>query len=200
MDRSADRERDFNAFVMSAKGETSTTSFQEWAGGDRVTLAIVFTDVVGSTALGEEVRDETMNEVRRGHFDQSRRLIGQFKGREIKTIGDSFMVAFKSVDLALDYACALQAGTGHDQVRVRAGIHIGSIQVEEDDAFGGTVNFAARVVGAIKGAEIWVSDRAKEDIEQHGASRHRHLSWEEHRDVEMKGFPGRFRLWGVSNC
>ncbi|NTW50270.1 MAG: hypothetical protein HGB19_11190 [Chlorobiales bacterium] len=37
MDKSADRRRDFDAFVMSAKGETNTRSFQEWAGGDRVT-------------------------------------------------------------------------------------------------------------------------------------------------------------------
>ena len=36
------------------------------------------------------------------------------------------------------------------------------MHVEEGDVFGGTVNFAARVVGAIKGAEIWLSDRAKE--------------------------------------
>jgi hypothetical protein len=51
MGKSADRQRDFEAFVMSAKGETSTSSFQDWAKGPRVTLAIVFTDVVGSTAL-----------------------------------------------------------------------------------------------------------------------------------------------------
>ncbi len=50
MDQSADGQRDFDAFVMSAKGETSTKSFQEWAGGEQVTLAIVFTDVVGLTA------------------------------------------------------------------------------------------------------------------------------------------------------
>lgn len=50
MDQSADGQRDFDAFVMSAKGETSTKSFQDWAGGEQVTLAIVFTDVVGSTA------------------------------------------------------------------------------------------------------------------------------------------------------
>jgi len=50
MDKSADGQRDFDAFVMSAKGETSTKSFQDWAGGEQVTLAIVFTDVVGSKA------------------------------------------------------------------------------------------------------------------------------------------------------
>jgi class 3 adenylate cyclase len=156
MDKSADRQRDFDAFVMSAKGETSTRGFQDWAGGERVALAIVFTDVVGSTALGEEIRDEAMNEVRRAHFAQSRKLIGQFKGREIKTIGDSFMAAFKCVDSALDYARALQGITGHPQVQIRAGIHIGPMHVEEGDVFGGTANFAARVVGAIQGAEIWL--------------------------------------------
>ena len=36
MDQSADRQRDFDAFVMSAKGETSTKSFQDWAGGELV--------------------------------------------------------------------------------------------------------------------------------------------------------------------
>ena len=198
MDKSADGQRDFDAFVMSAKGETSTKSFQEWAGGEQVTLAIVFTDVVGSTALGEEIRDEAMNEVRRAHFAQSRRLIGQFQGREIKTIGDSFMAAFKCAGDALDYARALQGNTGHPQVQIRAGIHIGPMRVEEGDVFGGTVNFAARVVGAVKDAEIWLSERAKEDIDRLGAGKHKHLKWERHEGVTMKGFPGKFRLWAVA--
>ena len=183
---------------MSAKGETSTESFLKWAGGERVTLAIVFTDVVGSTALGEEIRDESMNEVRRAHFVQSRKLIAELKGREIKTIGDSFMAAFKSADAALDYACALQERTGHPQVKVRAGIHIGPMQVEEGDVFGGAVNFAARVVGAIKGAEIWLSDRAKEDIAGLGSAKHQRLKWEKHEAVEMKGFSGKFTLWAIA--
>ncbi len=197
MDRSADQRRDFDAFLVSARGETSTKSFQDWAGGERVTLAIVFTDVVGSTALGEEIREEAMGQVRRAHFTQSRKLIEQFKGRVIKTIGDSFMAAFKSVDVALDYALALQADTGDPQVQIRAGVHIGPMQVEEGDVFGGTVNFAARVVGAITGGEIWLSDRAKEDIEGLGAARYKRLEWERHDRVEMKGFRGAFTLWSV---
>ena len=197
MEKSADGQRDFDAFVLSAKGETSTKSFQEWAGGERVTLAIVFTHVVGSTALGEEIRDETMNEVRRAHFARSRRLIGQFQGREIKTIGDSFMAAFRCVGSALDYARALEGNTGDSQVQIRAGIHIGPMHVEAGDVFGGTVNFAARVVGAVKDAEIWLSERAKEDIDRLGAGKHKHLQWERHEGVAMKGFPGKFTLWGV---
>jgi class 3 adenylate cyclase/GTPase SAR1 family protein len=198
MDKSADRHREFDAFVLSAKGETSTKSFLEWAGGPRVTLAIVFTDVVGSTALGAAIRDEAMNEVRRAHFSQSRRLIQKFQGREIKTIGDSFMAAFQSADAALDYARAFQKNTGSSEVQIRVGIHIGPMQVDEDDVFGGTVNFAARVVGAIKGAEIWLSKSAMEDIDQLGAATHKRLKWERHLDVTMKGFPGTFTLWAMS--
>jgi class 3 adenylate cyclase len=197
-EQSADQQRDLDAFVVSAKGETSTRSFQDWAGAEQVTLAIVFTDVVDSTALGEEIRDEAMNEVRRAHFAQSRRLIGQFQGREIKTIGDSFMAAFKSAGAALDYARALQGDTGHPQVRVRAGIHIGPMRVEEGDVFGGTVNFAARVVGAIKDTGIWLSERAKEDIDRVGATNHKGLKWARHEGVAMKGFPGKFTLWSLT--
>ena len=69
------------------------------------------------------------------------------------------------------------------------------MDVEEGDVFGGTVNFAARVVGAIKGAEIRLSDRAKEDNDRLGAKQHRHVKWKRHDRATMKGFPGRFRLW-----
>jgi len=187
-----------DAFVASAKGATSSKSFQDWAGGERVTLAIVFTDVVGSTALGGEIRDEAMNEVRRAHFAQSRKLINRFKGREIKTIGDSFMAAFKNADAALDYALALQRDTGHPQVQIRAGIHIGPMQVEAGDVFGGTVDFAARVVGAVGGAEIWLSERAKEDIDSLGKKGYMNLRWDKHPDVTLKGFPGKFTLWSAA--
>ncbi len=195
--QSIGRAHDFDAFVNSAKHETNTVGFLAWAGGDRVTLAIVFTDIVGSTAIGQRLRDEAMNEVRRAHFAQSRKLIDQFQGREIKTIGDSFLAAFKSVDLALDYAQALQSNTGHPEIRIRAGIHIGPMKVEDGDVFGGTVDFAARVLAAIKEAEIWLSDRAKEDVEQLGSVKHKNINWESCEGVTMKGFAGNFTLWSL---
>jgi class 3 adenylate cyclase len=196
--KSADPQPDLDEVEVSAEAETSTEGFQEWAGGEQVTLAIAITDVVGSTAMGQKIRDEAMNDVRRAHFAQSRRLIAQFGGREIKTVGDSFMVAFKCVDAALDYAMALQKDPGHPKLQIRAGIHIGLMHVEASDVFGGTVNFAARVVEATKNPEIWLSSRAKEDVENVGAAKHEHLVWLKHDDVVMKGFPGTFTLWTVS--
>jgi class 3 adenylate cyclase len=154
MDTSADRQRDLDAFIVSASAETRSQKFTEWAGAERLTLAIVFTDVVGSTVLGEVMKDERMNEIRRGHFAQSRSLIEGYNGYEIKTMGDSFMVAFSTVEEAFDYARALKTMPGPSQVQIRAGIHIGPMEIEDDDVFGRAVNFAARVIGASKGAEF----------------------------------------------
>lgn len=122
-------------------------------------------------------------------------MIDQYNSQEIKTIGDSFMAAFKSADAALDYAIAFQKNTGHPQIQIRAGVHIGPMHVEEGDVFGSIMNFAARVVGSIKGAEIWLSDRAYEDIDRLGAAHHKRLRWERHNGVAMEGFPVMFMLW-----
>jgi class 3 adenylate cyclase/GTPase SAR1 family protein len=198
MDLAADQQRDFDAFVLSANAETRSSRFAEWAGDERVTLAIVFTDLVDSTALGERMRDERMYEVRQAHFAQSRMLTARYKGYEIRTVGDSVMTAFRSASAALDYARALCADPGTAELRLRAGIHIGPLQIEEGDVFGRTVNFAARVVGAIKHAEIWLSEQAKADIEVLGARRHEELRWERHDGIELKGFAGTSTLWSVS--
>ena len=74
---------------------------------------------------------------------------------------------------------------------------VGEEAMTKGDVFGGTVNLAARVVGAIRDAEIWLSERAKEDIDRLGAKRHSNLKWERHEDVAMKGFPGVFTLWSL---
>lgn len=146
---------------------------------------------------GECLSNRQSDALRRAHFAQSRKLIQKFKGREIKTIGDSFMAAFRSVPKALDYARTLQVDPGHPKIQVRAGIHIGAMQVDENDVFGGAVNFAARVVGAIKGPEIWLSDRAKRDLDNLGAKQYKNLHWQEQKDIEMKGFIDTATLWSL---
>src|SRR5215813_2298727 len=81
---------------MAETSDTPSETLREWTRDDRVTLAIVFTDIVGSTALGRALGDEQMNGVRRAHFGHSRALLVQHAGREIKTIGDSVMAVFRS--------------------------------------------------------------------------------------------------------
>jgi len=168
-------------------------SLLEWTGGARVTLAIVFTDIVGSTALNVELGDTTMSEVRRKHFAQSTALVTKYFGYEVKTIGDSVMAVFRSVEAALDYARALQLDPGSSELRVRAGIHIGPVEVTADDIFGAEVALASRVVGAVADAEIWLSSRARQDVDRAGVREER---WQPH-DVNLKGI-GYVQLWSLA--
>ena len=101
----------------------------DWTGGMRATLAVVFTDIVGSTALGLELGDAAMGELQRKHFARSAELLVEKAGRQIKTIGDSVMAVFRSVGAAFDYALALQRDPGTSKLQVRVGIHTGPVDV-----------------------------------------------------------------------
>lgn len=160
-------------------------------------LALVFTDIVGSTTLANELGNEAMNEIRRQHFDTGRRWLQRHGGYEIKTIGDSLMVAFRTAVDALNFALAFHGDTGAEPIQVRIGIHVGHVHIEEGDAYGTMVNYTVRVQDQARQAEVWVSDRAKGDIDEEKAKAHRRLRWVEHADCSLKGFPGRHRLWSV---
>ncbi len=171
--------------------------FRQWAGSGRATLAIAFSDIVSSSALGRKLGNRAMDELRRAHFRQARELVERHDGYVIKNIGDSIMAAFRAAADALNFALAVHAEPGDPRIQVRAGVHVGPVTVEGDDAFGTTVNYAARVVGAPKGAEVWLSSEARNHVDEDGAAEHAALHWQPHTGLELKGFPGRHVLWSV---
>jgi class 3 adenylate cyclase len=197
MDRRADYQRELDAGIVSAAGEMRTQSFRTWAGSTKTTLAVVFTDVVGSTKLGLELGNEAMNEVRRSHFKQGRQLIEEHGGYSIKTIGDSLMAAFRTVSEALEFALDFYTDSGDPRLHIRAGIHVGPVYIEEEDAFGSMVNYASRVVNMAEGPEIWISSAAKSHVEQEDFFQRPDLRWAQHADCELKGFDGTHTLWSV---
>ncbi len=198
MDRLADAQRDLDAGLVSATGEMRTRSFQQWAGSTRATLTLVFTDIVGSTPMSQQLGQETMNELIRAHYKQGRHLIEAHNGYAIKTIGDSLMAGFRTVAEALQFALEFQMDPGDERIKIRAGVHVGPVYIEEEDAFGLMVNFAARVVDQARGPEIWLSEAAKEQLGDGEAFRGVNLRWTPHADYELKGFEGKYTLWSVA--
>jgi small GTP-binding protein len=198
MENRAEARMERGGQFISASAEMRTGSFEDWArGADIATVAIVFTDVVDSTKLNVELGDEQWRQIRKAHFSRAKKVIGRERGYLIKTMGDSVMAAFHSAVEALDFALSLRADTGHNVVLVRAGIHIGPVEVSEGDAFGQQVNMAARVEAKATGDGLWVSARVKEDIDSLRALRHVGLKWREHQSQELKGFPRTYTLWSV---
>jgi class 3 adenylate cyclase/GTPase SAR1 family protein len=197
IDRTAHARREFDARLVSASGEMGSQGFTEWAGGARTTLALTFTDIVGSTALTSEVGNATMNDWRRAHFRRARQLLRERGGYEVKTLGDSLMVAFRMAVDAVRFALALVDGSGHERIRVRAGIHVGQVHIEEEDAYGQMVNYTARVVAQAEGQGVWVSDRAMADLKEERPKDLESVLWREHPVCQLKGFAGTHRLWSV---
>ena len=121
-------------------------------------LAIMFTDVVGYTALTE--RDEAAAvRVRDRHRDLVRTLVGQFDGEVIDATGDESLSIFPSALRAVDCALALQGALrSHPDLRLRIGIHLGDVLRRGDEVIGEGVNVAARVRPLAEPGGICVSE------------------------------------------
>ena len=128
-------------------------------------LTILFSDVEGSTDLRTERGDAAAHRILRSHEHVVRHCVAEHGGREIKALGDGFMVVFVSPRTALECSVAIQQELQErnvecpgDEVKVRIGINTGEVTVEGDDIYGQAVNAAARIAGRAKGGEILVSE------------------------------------------
>jgi class 3 adenylate cyclase len=131
-------------------------------------MTFMFTDVVGSTQLAEELGDAAWGQLLRWHDDTLRSLIATHHGRVVNVTGDGFFVAFGSatdaVTCAIDIQRALsdQRRLNGGRLSVRIGLHTADANRRGDDYSGVGVHVAARV-SAIAEADEIVASRAALD-------------------------------------
>ena len=141
------------------------------AGGPVTTenLAIVFTDIVGSTELSQRLSISADEEVRRRHFSILRQAVAETGGTEVKNLGDGIMVVFGSASAALGCAVAMQQGVesenrkGKVTVGLRIGLSGGEVSPEDNDFFGDPVVEAARLCAKCEGGQVLASRVADAD-------------------------------------
>ena len=126
---------------------------------------VMFTDIVGSSALAEALGDARWTEAVSAHVAQMSEAIEASGGRMIKSLGDGTMSTFSSAGSAMGAAQAIQRQladqTSEPHLRVRIGLHTGDVIEAGDDFFGTVVNKAARVAAAAAPEEILVSDATR---------------------------------------
>src|SRR5919198_273645 len=140
-------------------------------------VTILFTDLVGSTALFERRGDEAADAVRREHFNALRRAVAEHRGREVKSTGDGLMVTFASAAAAVRCAIDMQRASADQPLRV--GLDAGEPLPEGDDLFGTPVIVASRLCDSAGPGEILASEvvcriagpRIAEQIQAAGAFR-----------------------------
>lgn len=133
------------------------------------TVTIMFSDVCDYTGITERLGDKGAHELLREHNEIVRTHINAYGGREVKSNGDGFMVAFNSAARAVRCAIALQqsladrnAITAGEEIRVHIGIHAGDVVHDGDDFVGGAVIIASRLADAAGPDQILVSSVARE--------------------------------------
>ena len=73
------------------------------------------------------------------------------------------MMAFRTSSEAVDFAVDFSINTGVPYIGIRVAIHMGEVQIRENDIYGLNVNFASRIQSKIEHEGILVSERVKED-------------------------------------
>jgi class 3 adenylate cyclase len=132
-------------------------------------IALLFTDIRGSTALYQRIGDLNAFQLVQQHFELLRETTVRHGGAIVKTIGDAVMAAYPdaahAVGAALDMRGAIERfneAQPERPVSLKIGIHHGAaIAVtlnDELDYFGHTVNIASRVQEMADSKEIWISE------------------------------------------
>ena len=117
----------------------------------RGTITIMFTDIVGYSAMTERLGDARVQDVLRTHAAIVREQIVAHGGFEVKAQGDGFMIAFSGAQRAVACAIAIHRTiAAYDEhaeapVRMRIGIHTGEATREGSDFFGRTVIVAKKL-------------------------------------------------------
>ena len=132
----------------------------------------MFTDMAGYTALGQ--RNESLS---LALAEEQRKLLrpvfNRRKGKEIKTMGDAFLVEFNNALDAVRCAYDIQRASrefnisqpGDQRIRLRIGLHLGDVVESEGDISGDAVNIASRIQSMAEDGGICVTRQVYDQVQ-----------------------------------
>ncbi|MDP2950268.1 MAG: adenylate/guanylate cyclase domain-containing protein [Chloroflexota bacterium] len=163
------------------------------------TVTVMFTDIEGFTSLLRSLNEDEAHELVHVHSRLVRECVQRHAGFEVKALGDGFMVVFTTARQAVRCAVSIQRALAehnrqHQQrpLLVRIGINSGDTFRHEEDYFGLAVGKAARVTEKAHGGQILLSDQSREL-----AGPLEGVEYVERGRLQLRGFPGRHRLYEV---
>ena len=123
-------------------------------------VAILFTDIVGSTATAASVGDRHWHDVLDHHDAVTAGNVNRFGGRVVKTTGDGVLAIFPSASSAVSCALAARDQLAAAGIHTRAGVHVGEVQHRGEDVAGLAVHIAQRVSAQAGEGQVLTSSTA----------------------------------------
>jgi class 3 adenylate cyclase len=156
---------------------------------ERVLATVLFTDIVGSTERAVELGDGPWRELLERHGTVVRRELERFRGHEVKTTGDGFLVTFDGPARGIRCALAITESVRPLGLEVRAGLHTGECELLNGDVGGIAVHTGARVAAAAAPGEVLVSSTVRDLVAGSG------IEFVDRGVRELKGVPGEWPLF-----
>ena len=127
-------------------------------GGAPIELTAAFTDLEDFTTYTEAEGDDAASRLLIGHHRESELIVRSRGGRVLKRLGDGLMLTFPEPEAAVLAFLELSEPA---PLRLRAGIHVGTVLVTGDDVIGHVVNLAARVTESAEAGELVVTEHVR---------------------------------------
>jgi len=130
----------------------------------RQLAAIMFTDIVGYTALMGTDEKKAFQLLNKNRFLQ-KPIIKEFNGKFIKELGDGILASFNTVSDAVYAAIKIQEKCiAAKDFQLRIGIHLGDVLFENEDVFGDGVNIASRIQAIAEPNSIYISESVNQNV------------------------------------
>ena len=173
--------------------EEFLTGTRQMAPSDRLLATVLFSDIVGSTEQATALGDKAWTARLEQHDRAVDRQLARFGGHLVKRTGDGVLATFDGPARAVQCAVAIRDALRQLGIDVRVGVHTGEIERRGDDVAGIAVHLAQRVQAQAQGGEVLVS-RTVVDLVV-GSD----LRFVDRGEYELKGLPGRWRLFAVGD-
>jgi len=155
----------------------------------RVLGAVLFTDIVDSTALAESMGPARWRELVATHNERIQFELDRFRGRLVKTTGDGVLALFDGSERAVRAAAAICLAARSLGLTIRAGIHTGEVEMAAGDVRGLAVHVAARVMALAGPSQVYVTATTRELVADSG------LTFVDAGSHELKGVSGARQLY-----
>jgi len=135
--------------------------------GERLLAAIMFTDMVGYTALMQE-DEQKAKQNRDRHRKILQEAIIKHQGKTLQYYGDGTLSIFNSSIEAVDCAIQMQQELQKEpKIPLRIGLHTGDIVYDDEGIYGDGVNVASRIEGLAVAGSVLISGKVFDDIKNH---------------------------------